>query len=177
VKRMVFDVESVGLHGEGFAVGWVLLDGSDYDGCGWVSCPIEMVEGPAEGLEWVNKHVPEEVRQGTDRPMVTPGDVRASFWGNWEIYRDEGYTLWADCSWPVEARFLADCVDDAHDERVPEGPYPLHEIATVLQLAGMDPLATYDRLENELPVHHPLMDATQSARLLIEALDKLGIEP
>jgi hypothetical protein len=35
---------------------------------------------------------------------------------------------------------------------------------------GRDPLATNERLPDELPAHNPLCDARQSARLLIEAL-------
>jgi hypothetical protein len=34
-------------------------------------------------------------------------------------------------------------------------------------------MATYERLENEMPKHEPLADARQSARLLITALSKL----
>jgi hypothetical protein len=37
---------------------------------------------------------------------------------------------------------------------------------------GMDPLGTNERLPNELPIHDPLADACQSARLLIQALNK-----
>jgi hypothetical protein len=38
--------------------------------------------------------------------------------------------------------------------------------------AGMDPMATYDRLPTE-PQHDPLGDARQSARLLMQALGRL----
>ena len=41
--------------------------------------------------------------------------------------------------------------------------------------AGMDPMATYDRLPAELPRHDPLADARQSARLLVEALRRSRI--
>jgi hypothetical protein len=40
--------------------------------------------------------------------------------------------------------------------------------------AGMNPLATYDRTPSELPRHNPLADARQSARLLSEALARMG---
>ena len=33
-----------------------------------------------------------------------------------------------------------------------------------------DPMATNERMPDELPAHHPLMDARQSARLLVDAL-------
>jgi hypothetical protein len=78
--------------------------------------------------------------------------------------------LAADCAWPVEARFLAACVDDQPEQRAWEGPYPLIDIASVRLAAGLDPLATVERLPSEMPAHDPLADARQSARLLIEAL-------
>jgi hypothetical protein len=37
-------------------------------------------------------------------------------------------------------------------------------------LSGRDPLATYERLPNELPAHDPMADARQSARLWLECL-------
>jgi len=40
----------------------------------------------------------------------------------------------------------------------------------VWAIEGRDPLATNERLPSELPVHHPLMDARQSARQLLLAL-------
>jgi hypothetical protein len=54
------------------------------------------------------------------------------------------------------------------------GPYPLHEIASFMTAAGMDPMATYARLPDELPKHHPLADARQSARLLWLAVSRIA---
>jgi hypothetical protein len=51
-----------------------------------------------------------------------------------------------------------------------DGPYPLVDVASVRLAAGLDPLGAYDRTAGELPVHNPLADARQSARLLLEAL-------
>jgi hypothetical protein len=74
------------------------------------------------------------------------------------------------CAWPVEARFLAACVDDNPMTHEWSGPYPLHDLASVLMAAGRDPLAKNERLPGELPEHDPLADARQSARLLLAAL-------
>jgi hypothetical protein len=79
----------------------------------------------------------------------------------------------ADCAWPVEARFLARCVNDKPREREWQGPYPLMEIASYLEAAGMDPMKEYDRLPSELPKHNPLCDARQSARMLSMALARI----
>ena len=49
-----------------------------------------------------------------------------------------------------------------------------HEIASFMQAADMDPMATYEREESEKPAHEPLADARQSARLLATALRSLA---
>jgi hypothetical protein len=163
----VFDVESAGLHGEGFAVGWVIVkgDGSRVsEGC--LSCPpLEAGCRDEKDWEWVKANVP-------PIPVThpTPYFLRGAFWKEWLKWKEQGALLVADCAWPVEARFLLDCVDDQTAHRTWEGPYPLHDLASVLLTRGLDPLATRDRLADELPKHNPLADARQSARLLTEAL-------
>jgi hypothetical protein len=169
---MVFDCESVGLHGETFAVGWVVVssDGVEHDH-GMVACPMAVARGTSDAdidpnRAWVAENVP---------PLTPscrgPLEVRDAFWAAWLTWKDAGAVLAADCAWPVEARFLAACVDDRGGaDREWQGPYPLHEIASFRAAAGFDPLGTFNRLPAELPVHDPLADARQSARLMIEAL-------
>jgi len=166
----VFDVESVGLHGEGFAVGGgVWIEGIAEDSF-LLACDPDLAEGGVSYRQWVNENVP-------SLPWVAdnPRDVRRRFWDVWEGAKRDypGIVMAADCGWPVEARFLAACVND-DKRRGFEGPYPFHEIATVLDLAGMDPLQKFPRTDFELPAHNPLADAIQSARLLTHALRLLG---
>lgn len=168
---MVFDVESVGLHGEGFAVGWVVVDG---DGREMESCRVACLPDAAAGMpganvsasrRWLAENVP-------DMPITfeTPAAVRRSFWAAWMRWKSEGAALFAECAWPVEARFLRDCIADDAPNREWQGPYPLHDVASIRFAARLDPLGTEPRQENEMPAHDPLADARQSARLLIEAL-------
>lgn len=182
---MVFDVESVGLHGEGFAVGFAIVD---RDGGVRTSerfaCMPSRCRGTVSGREWVKENVP-----GLRLTHDGPHQVRAAFWAAWQEWKSRGAVLVADCAWPVEARFLAQCVDDerrpvrgawdtADSPRDWEGPYPLHDLASIRLAAGLDPLGTNDRLPSELPAHDPLADARQSARLLIEALQAISrMEP
>ncbi len=165
---MVFDVESVGLHGEGFAVAWWVVDrsGKRIASASYYCDPAEAV-GTDEDRAWVA----ENVRVTPIGHCRTTNHVRDEFWRAWVYAKKQGATLWADCCWPVEARFLAACVDDDPAARAWEGPYPLHDVASVRLAAGFDPLATVERLPHELPAHNPENDARQSARLLIEALD------
>ena len=88
----------------------------------------------------------------------------------WLYEKALGARLVADCTWPVEARFLVACVMDDPEERRWEGPYPLLDVASVRLGAGLDPLASGKRLARELPEHHPMGDTRQSARLFLEAL-------
>lgn len=166
---MVFDVESIGLHGEGFAAGYVVIDENGNEKqSGFCACDPKYATGRGVNHDWIRKNIPEM--------HYATGDVvylRRWFWHAWRQWQNMGATLWADCAWPVEARFLAQCVDDQVNERWVVGPYPLHEIATLALATGHDPLATNERLPHELPAHDPLNDARQSARLLLQYLGEL----
>src|SRR4051812_27877287 len=104
----VIDVESVGLHGEGFAVGYVVIDleGNQLD-LGLFACPVNAARGNAAGFKWVGENI-------TELPIShsAPWLVRAAFWRVWREWKEKGAALVTDCGWPVEARFLAQCVDD-----------------------------------------------------------------
>lgn len=166
----VFDVESVGLHGEGFAVGGgVFLENGAVQWGFRLACPAAECAGNQEGHEWVKENVPE--MEITHR---SPKAMREAFWKLWIKARDEGATMAADCGWPVEARFLIQCVNDNLREREWQGPYPLLEIAAFLTAAGMDPMTKYRREPSELPEHDPSADARQSARLLSTALEMIN---
>lgn len=169
---MIFDVESVGLHGEGFAVGYVVVnsDGETLEE-GLYICDPDEAQGTPANRRWIDNNVP---AMNTPWVSKSPEGLRTEFWKLWQVWKKRGATLWADCAWPVEARFLAQCVDDAPKVRELGGPYPLHEIATVALLCGCDPLVALDRLPNELPPHNPLNDARQSARVFIAYLRRLG---
>ena len=167
----VFDVESVGLHGEGFAVGVAIMDaatGEIEQTAIWCCSPLT-AKGYADDYEWVNKNVDlSDVM--LSRVLPSPKEVRKAFWDYWLYWKVNGAVMAADVAWPVEARFLAACVDDNPVHEKWQGPYPLIDIASVRHAAGFDPLALEERREDELPAHNPLADARQSARLLHEAL-------
>lgn len=181
VSWFVFDVESVGLHGEGFQVAWVVVDAST-DAMleeGKIICGPNEARGNTAGRQWVSDNVPDYINMwpaDEDSDVLTvrgalnsPRAVREMFWTHWLGWKGKGAVMAADCPWPVEARFLAACVDEDPAAREWEGPYPLIDVGSVLAARGIDPLADHDRLEDE-PKHCPLGDARQSARLLLQAL-------
>lgn len=165
-RRMVFDVESIGLHGEGFAVGYVILDGDNVVADNVALCPAIVARGTDDDRAWVaaNVTVPK-----TSLTFATTRELRDWFWGVWVAFKSTGGELWTDCGWPVEANFLSACVADDPTTRNWEGPYPLHDVALVIKAMGGDPLGVNPRLRNEQPAHNPLNDARQSARLILAA--------
>lgn len=158
----VFDVESVGLHGEGYAYGFVVVnqDGTELD-AGRCSCDPNNAWGDASGRHWIAQNCPELFVSEPD-----PSSVRRRFADEWSEWSKYGAIMVADCPWPVEARFLTECVR----EHGMSGPYPLIDVGSVVLAKGGNPIATFDRKDNELPKHDPLADARQSARILIENL-------
>lgn len=169
---LTFDVESVGLHGQGFAVGWVvhsLPDGVEIES-GMLNCIPENARSTGEDdSKWVREHC----AFAGSWNCLSPLEVRTRFWAKWQDWKTRGAVLAADCHWPVEARFLNECVDDDLLNRKWAGPYPFLEIGSILYAAGMNPTGTFERQPEELPLHNPLCDARQSARLLLQALKTL----
>jgi hypothetical protein len=167
----VFDVESIGLHGEGFAVGGGVY--GDEGNARWefcFCCPTDTAEGLMEDRKWVENNIP--TMEITHR---SPLPLRMAFWDQWEKAKEQypNIIMAGECIWPVEANFLSRCIaDDA--QRLKTAPYPCHDISSIMLAAGMNPMKTYDRTESEKPVHNPLADARQSARLLSKALRRIN---
>lgn len=169
---LIIDVESIGLHGEGFAVaGGVFINGKlqqDTDFC--YSAHPDFAAGNAVDRDWVDKNIPNDLWDKEKIDSVYPAVIRAAFSTKYELLKKEfpNLVVAGECVYPVETNFLARVASEYS-----LSVYPLHEISTVMACAGMDPMEVYDRLPDELPKHHPLADVKQSARLLFMALEKL----
>jgi hypothetical protein len=182
---LVFDVESVGLHGEGFAVGWVVgrmqagaPDGWDEEASGRFFCHWDRARGTARDREWVRRFVGAALK-GIPPTHDTTRRVRDAFWELWMVWRRKGAVLCADVPWPVESRFLQRCIDD-DQTRAPYGPYPLLDVSSARWALGYGRIGVpvwgmneRDRRADELVEHDPLADARFSARLLGSALERL----
>lgn len=173
MRYMVFDVESVGLHGEGFAVGWVIIDerGIEYASGHYACDPNKAQKQDDDSLSWVENFCDWIVN------VETPRHVRDEFWA---AYNDCFYgipgtdaMLVCDVPWPVESRFLVQCLVD-NPKRAERGPYPILDVASIRYAAGLSPLGSEKRYPDELPKHNALADARQSARLLLEAIQIIG---
>lgn len=163
----VFDVEATSLHGEGFAFGYVVVNST----CRELASDFWQVDyAPSEMDDWVKTNILPALPDCNFCEDLY--NLRGKFWDALTYWQKRGATVWAECGYPVEARFLESCIENTGRD-ISKAPYPLHEIATAMALAGIDPMATYPRRANELPVHHPTSDARQSARLLCQALATL----
>ena len=178
MKILSFDAEANGLHGPAFAVGAVVVnDGVCIEEC-FARCPID---GPID--PWVIEHVIPAMRDSGET-HDSPRAMRDAFW-TWLMAHKQDATIVCDCGWPVETGLLSACVAD-DPTRAFEGPYPLHEVATMLRDAGMDPLLNnpYDVMSAQevdaYRAHHHVDDAWLSAWCALRAMKRLreaGVEP
>ncbi len=157
MKIFCFDAETDGLYGPVWAVGAVVLDSAK----GWLAKFGAQLDPDVVTDPWVRKHVVPAVRLGeySSRELLLN-----AFWTFWTTHKD-GAVCVADVGTPVEAGLFRACVELDLPARQWEGPYPLHELATALLVAGIDPDA--DRRElcgyTDLVPHDPVDDATASA--------------
>ncbi len=164
-----FDVESIGLFGEAFAVAgglYLRAGGAAFEFCH--ACAPGRCRGGDDDRAWVAANVPPIETTHPD-----PEAVRQAFWQGWTRAREAGAIMVAHCLWPVEAAFLAACILDAPTERKWQGPYPFYDLSSLLLACNTDPTADLPRRPEELPKHSPLADARQCARLFFESLDRI----
>ncbi len=171
---LVFDAESNSLHGPVFAIGAVVYRDGKMVEWFFARCPIEGAVDP-----WVAANVLPALNAGVGGSPVThatPRAMRDAFW-QWLTYPRVNTIVVVDCGWPVEAGLLSACVAD-DPTRAFKGPYPLHEVATFLHAAGLDPLAKYAPIvlpDEDEHAHHPVFDATVSALCVEMALKRIGV--
>ena len=162
-----FDVESDGLFGRPFAVGWVVVNENGAElstGYLGVRCVVD------------NAWVVENVLPAIPEPNCADEyDMLVGFWEAWKKAKMAypGIVMVTDCPFPVEAGFLLRVVRDIRPQiTMEDSPYPIIDVASALALLREDPLASYERLENELPEHNPVCDARQSVRLFLWCLSR-----
>lgn len=174
----ILDTESVGLHGEGFATALTVIDSNRAIlNTVYFGCPDEAAKGSDADREWIKANV---VPYLPPPNCSTPSEVRNSIWRvyyDWKNKlvpeRNATFTLWADCGFPVEARFFAACIDENLPDRAWESPYPFQEIATIRTALGLDPTLAYDLPEDKR--HNPVHETQYIAIKLVEWLEELEV--
>ncbi len=186
---MSLDVEAIGLHGEGWAVGFVVYDAAHFVLSTVMPTPVEMTlifckperaRGTLEDHEWVKANckisgVKSEHTQSANpsfriSEVSHPAGVRSDFWNRyrgWQKKANNKLATIGDTVWPVETNFFSACIEDKSPLETWTGPYPLLDLRTIVQVFDNRSDA---RLPSELPEHDPVNDALYSARRLWEAM-------
>lgn len=171
---LVLDVETVGLFGEPFAFGAVVLNGKtlETEVEVFVACPFSAAKGPPDDKAFVEKEVAPAVylsdKIPPHRAVTTPDHLRDQFAELWQHWQARGAVIVGDHIFPCEAEFLSGMWVErkvSGKAEVPS-PYPVLDIASMLAMYGRDPVQEFERELEELPRHNPLADARQSARVL-----------
>lgn len=159
----MFDAETDGLYGPVWAIGAVVYS----EGGSEIAQFSGQIDPQSVTNAWVREHVVPHV----DLPLFESARaLRNAFWAFWMAQREEA-TCWADFGAPVEAGLFRACVEDDPEARQWLGPYPLHEVGTMLLVASVDP--DIDRVEfaglTGLKKHDPLDDCRASFACWLKA--------
>ena len=179
-RILCLDVESNGLHGEEIAIGAAILGGSGTVVQGFEGeqhiCVEETFSGrvarlPKKMDSWVRENVFPQIQ---DLPEYkNPRALREAFWAWFKVQKRYCHLVVTDCGYPVETGFLCRCQRDNLEERDMAGPYPLHELATLLLAAGVDPDISREEFAGEVKFqggkHNPLWDAVVSGICALKA--------
>ena len=154
------DVETIGVHGSAFSYGYVVRnDSEELEFCG-AAMPSALANGTDSDREWVAQNVSEDGLVDVEDFLALSAHF-ASAWSEWSA---RGALMMADCPVPCEASFLRDARASG---AVFPWPYPLLDVESARAARGMI-CQTASRTDEELPAHHPVADARQSARLWFE---------
>ncbi len=178
---LVFDIEATDLFGDAIAIGGVLMNKSDgkvlskFGG----RCPMT-----SEPTVFVKEYVLPAIQDL--KSYDHQEDLFRAFW-EWyyKMTHDEGDMLdnvdvFVDFGYPLEARFLYEIQKLVG--KYWNGPYPLHEVSTLLLAIGVTPHVS--RLawpEDQFPwsdqnftIHNPVDDSIMSGHTVIKALRALA---
>lgn len=186
------DCESNGLHGTIFAIGAVLIDTDDPEK---LYNPIDQWGGKVdlrfyEDREEYDPWVVDNVLPHLDDLALFDNrlDMRNEFWEWYVKHNTNNLATWptivlADFGVPVEARLFRELIQDDPAQREWKGPYPLHDLGTMLLMVGANPDTVNRRswwwdmprfdlklIEEPLRQHNPVDDALAAARCAVKCL-------
>jgi len=113
--------------------------------------------------------------RGFPQTHETTRGLREDFW-KWFGTARQDANIFADCGWPSEARFFIALVEDEFETRYLDGPFPLHDVATLLLAIGIDPHIDREQYAADRLIgrtgnrHDPWWDAYVSGQCAIKAL-------
>lgn len=179
------DVETVGLYGQPFAWAVVIADTKTRKPVleGYCQCPADVAQGTPDDREWIQANVLpalangpafalEEGMRTLERKVSSVEDLLDAYGEMWRHWHGRNAWLLVDHGYPVEAEFLFNAFMEAflRKKTVLPSAYPVLDYASMRAGRGLEPTETLERLDSELPQHHPLADARQTLRLFWDLL-------
>lgn len=132
MKHFFVDAETNGLYGDFLSIAVLVTDcfGEELDHF------YMAVEAPKNCAAWVKENVlPHLVC--AEETVQNEQMLLECFWSFWLKHR-EGAACVADVAFPAEARLFEKCVKAEPSQRAYLGPYPLYDLATMLEAHGID---------------------------------------
>lgn len=173
MKIFSLDAEVDGLYGPAFAIAAVVRDGGKEIARFVGRAPDSLVTN-----EWVRANVLPALA-GMGVTHASSEELEESFWAFWEAQKS-GATCIAHVGSPVESGLFRRCVERRPAERTFNGPFPLHEVGTLLLALGEDPTSVDGYVCKhglvvpfEGATHHPLYDALAAAVVWEHALARV----
>jgi hypothetical protein len=166
------DAEVDGLHGRAFAIAFTVRKGGKEVHSWSGRCPDRFV---TDG--WVREKILPTI---ADMPVdhADPDELEDEFFTAWlnavgSFTKDGVKPLTiAHCGYPVESGLFSRCIAMQPEERAWSGPFPLHDVATLLLAKGRNPLSVdaYLKEQGIAPefngaTHHPMYDAVVAAQV------------
>jgi len=159
-KILMLDIESDGLHGEAFAIGAVvaIISGEGVEIIDTFSgvAEVERIEN-----EWVRENVLPALKDSGLKKFSSRKEMRDAFWDFYKKWKDQGAEIWGDVIWPVEANFFSQLIADGEGARDWDGPYPFHDLGTILP-----PDVSRAEFTGVVYDHNPVNDALASVHAL-----------
>lgn len=181
-KILSIDCESNGLHGYIFAIGAVLIDTDDPGNTNERFTGYVDIRLFRDVDSWVVQNVLPFIH---DLDLYdTLLDLYEEFW-SWYCTHKPGAIVLVDFGFPVEARLFQYLINQDLPNRAFNGPFPLHELGTLLLAVGAPPddtnrrewyvdLKEFDGMPAILKQHNPLDDAIAASWCAVKALRILG---
>lgn len=165
------DAKSVGLYGDLYDIALVIFNacGKDQKGSWRIWQEFEKAKGLPEDIAYRRKYALSAYPKSKDCTDVQAGEEL------WQIINllAQNQTLFASWTpYPVDFRAIKMAIEPNLKERQLKGPYPLHDLGTLLQLSHCDPIGDYERTKEEEQTKHPVSGAHQCVRLFCEHYSK-----
>ncbi len=168
MKEQLFfvDAESDGLYGAFLSIAALVTDknGTELD------CFYGAVKVTEEDIssEWVKKNVFPHIKNASVF-YENENEILEAFWSFWLKHREK-----SDCvsyvPYPVESRLFISCVAKNKEERQLLAPFPIYDLATLLESKGYSFDADMKEVSGlDLVIH----DAMNDVRMMAEVWKKL----